>query len=115
MPHRLDAGSPGFEAAFEALLAAKRAVEEDVGQAVAAILAEVRARGDAALIDYTERFDRVRLGPKDLRVPAAELRGAAARCPAETLAALKFAARRIADHHRRQIPADLDYRDAAGL
>ena len=115
MPHRLDAGAPGFEAAFDAFLAAKRETLADVEQAVADILAQVRDRGDSALIDYTERFDRVLLRPAELRVGEAELNGAAARCPAETLAALELAAGRIEDYHRRQLPPDLDYRDGAGL
>jgi histidinol dehydrogenase len=115
MPHRLDAGAPGFEAVFDAFLAAKREALADVEQAVADILAQVRDRGDAALIDYTERFDRVLLRPADLRVGEAELNQAAARCPAQTLAALERAAGRIEDYHRRQLPPDLDYRDGAGL
>ncbi|MFQ5784978.1 MAG: histidinol dehydrogenase [Alphaproteobacteria bacterium] len=115
MPHRLDARGPGFEAAFGAFLAARREPREDVSQAVAGILADVRARGDTALIEYTRRFDRATLAAETLRVPDAELAAAAARCPAETLEALELAARRIEDYHRRQMPADLEYRDGAGL
>jgi len=115
MPHRLDATTPGFEAEFETLLAAKRAAQEDVDQVVATIIAEVRTRGDAALLDYTRRFDRVTVDAADLRVPDSELASAAARCADETIAALKLAAERIEDYHRRQIPEDLDYRDATGV
>jgi histidinol dehydrogenase len=115
MPLRLDSAQADFEARFTDFLAAKREVEEDVDTTVAAILADVRARGDAALIDYTERFDRLRLAPGELRISAAELAAAEAACPAETLAALRLAADRISDFHRRQKPEDLRYEDAAGL
>ncbi|MEE8505515.1 MAG: histidinol dehydrogenase [Kiloniellales bacterium] len=115
MPRRLDMREAGFEAAFEALLAATREAEQDVDEAVAEIIAAVRARGDAALIELTERFDGNRLTPETLRVPDSELRAAKRECSNETLDALAFAAERIEDHHRRQVPEDLDYRDAAGL
>ena len=115
MPHRLDTRSADFEAAFAAVLAAKRDAEEDVAQAVTAILADVRARGDAALTDYTKRFDRVTLNAADLRVPDGAIDEAAATCPAEMRDALAFAARRIEAHHERLRPVDLTYSDPAGL
>jgi len=115
MPLRLDSAAVGFEAAFAALLAGKREASADVDAAVAAIIAEVRRRGDAALIDYTRRFDRLTLTPQTLRVPQAESDAATAACDAETIRALELAAERIADYHRRQKPEDLDYRDAAGV
>ncbi|MFQ5785655.1 MAG: histidinol dehydrogenase [Alphaproteobacteria bacterium] len=115
MARRLDAGDPGFEAAFAALVAGKRERDEDVGAAVAAIIADVRARGDAALIELGARFDRVALTPESLRLGADEIAAAANACPAETVTALEFAARRIEDYHRRQIPQPLDYRDAEGV
>jgi histidinol dehydrogenase len=115
MPLRLDSAQPDFEARFTDFLGAKREVEEDVDKTVAAILADVRARGDVALIDYTERFDRLRLAPEALRISAEELAAAEAACPAETLAALSLAAERISDFHRRQKPEDLSYEDAAGM
>ena len=115
MPHRLDARTPGFEAAFETFLAVKRDTETDVARVVDDILAELRERGDAALIDFTERFDRIRLTPETLRITEAEIAAAAARCPPEVVAALEFAAGRIETYHRRQLPEDLDYTDAAGL
>ncbi len=115
MPHRLDARAPGFEAAFEAFLAVKRDTETDVARVVDEILADLRERGDAALIDFTERFDRIRLTPETLRISESEIAAAAARCPPEVVAALEFAAGRIEAYHRRQLPEDLDYTDAAGL
>jgi histidinol dehydrogenase len=115
MAHSLDARSPDFETRFADFLDAKREAEADVGHAVAGILAEVKARGDDAVIDLTERFDRVRLGPGELAVTEDELAAAEAACDQETLAALALAAERITDYHRRQLPADLDYRDPQGI
>jgi histidinol dehydrogenase len=111
MPRELDARAPGFEAAFAALLAEKRAPEVDVEATVAAILKDVRARGDAALLEHTRRFD----GHNRLAVSPAEIDEAAASCPSRTLDALTLAARRIEDFHRRQVPADLDTKDAQGV
>ena len=115
MPLRLDSGAAGFEADFTALLNSKREASADVDAAVAEIIAAVRARGDAALLDYTRRFDRLTLSAEELRIPAAELEGAVKDCDPETVAALELAAERIVDYHRRQKPEDLDYRDEAGV
>ena len=73
MPLRLDARSPDFDASFHALLAMKREVAEDVDQAASTIIAEVIARGDAALIDYSRKFDSVDLATLGLRVDASEI------------------------------------------
>jgi histidinol dehydrogenase len=115
MALRLDASRPGFAAAFAALLGAKRAVEERVDDAVAAILADVRARGDDAVIDYTRKFDRLDVTPERLRIAPGEIDAAERNCAPEHLAALRFAAARIEAYHRTQVPAPLDYRDAAGV
>jgi histidinol dehydrogenase len=115
MPLELDSTAPGFDAAFAAFLAAERASDDDVDAVVAAIIAEVRARGDAAVIDFTQRFDRLVLTPATLRVPAADIAAAAKACPAAALEALRFAQRRIDAYHRKQVPADLDYTDLAGV
>ncbi len=115
MPLRLSTRAPGFAADFAALLAAKRETEADVDAAVAAILAEVKARGDAAVIEYTRRFDRLELTPATMRVSPREIADAAKSCANETLAALRLAAERIEAYHRRQVPEDLDYSDAAGV
>jgi histidinol dehydrogenase len=115
MPVRLDIRDAGFERGFAALLAAKREMQEDVGRVVADIIAEVRARGDAALVDYNSRFDRLELTPDRLRVTSDEIEAAVAACDAATLDALRLAAERITDYHRRQMPVDQDYVDAAGV
>ena len=115
MPQRLDASAPGFEAAFAAFLDAKREEESDVDRVVADIVADVRARGDAALLDYTRRFDRLELTPETLRIDPGEIARAAERCAPETIAALRLAAERIETFHRRQLPQDFAYTDGIGV
>jgi histidinol dehydrogenase len=112
MPARLSTESTDFEARFKALLDMKRESAADVDAAVSGIIAEVRARGDAALADLTRRFDRSSL---PLRVTREEIAAAAASCSAETLAALRLAAARIAAYHDRQVPADQEWVDDAGV
>ncbi|MDA8232703.1 MAG: histidinol dehydrogenase [Magnetospirillum sp.] len=115
MPLELNAASPDFERAFAALIDMKRENDADVNAAVAAIVADVRARGDRAVIDYTHRFDRLALTPSTLRIGADEIAAAASSCERETLFALELAAERIRDFHRRQIPQDYFYTDVAGI
>src|SRR5581483_2726258 len=114
MPLRLATSDPGFESAFRAFLAAKREASEDVDAAVRAIIARVRAEGDAALIELTRRFDRLDLAEIGVRIGEAEVAAAAAGCGRETVAALELAAARIEAHHRRQLPTDDRYTDALG-
>jgi histidinol dehydrogenase len=114
MARRLDARAPDFARDFTALISAKRETEEDVAQAVRAIIADVRARGDAALAELSAKFDKVTLTAQTLRVTAKEMAEAEAQCSAETLKALDVAAKRIEDYHRRQIPKDETYTDEIG-
>lgn len=115
MPVHLDAGAADFEAQFSALLAAKREVSEDVDNAAAAIIADVIAHGDGAVIACTEKFDRLTLTPQTLRVTPEEITAAIARCSAKTLDALKFARDRIDTYHRKQLPRDESFTDALGV
>lgn len=115
VPFRLDSRSPDFEARFGAFLATKREVSEDVDARVRAIIADVRARGDAALVELSATYDRVDLATLGIRVPAEDLAAAAARVDAETLAALELARDRIRSHHERQMPRDDHYTDALGI
>jgi histidinol dehydrogenase len=112
---RLATTDPGFEARFAALLGMARETTEAVDAAVAAILAAVRAEGDAAVIEATARFDRLTLTPATLRIPDAEIARAVAAVPAPLAAALDLAAGRIEAFHRAQLPKDLATTDAAGL
>ena len=115
MARRLDAASPGFAADFAALVAGKRDSDADVGAAAAAILAEVKARGDAAVIDYTAKFDGFALTPQTMAITAAEIAAARRAVDGETLQALRLAAERIEAYHRRLLPEDMSFTDAAGV
>ena len=115
MPLRLDTRSPDFAVSFNALLAMKREVAEDVDQAVQAIIADVIAQGDAALIGYSRKFDRVDLAKLGLRVGAADIDAAFEHCPPEALDALRFAHARIIAFHERQLPQDHRFTDPLGV
>jgi len=115
VPLRLASALPGFARDFAALLDLKRELAADVDAAVAAIVDDVRTRGDAALIEHTRRLDRFELTAATLRVSAAEIAAAKAQCKPETLKALGLAASRIEAYHRKQTPQDLDYTDAIGV
>ncbi|PTE13511.1 histidinol dehydrogenase [Pseudogemmobacter blasticus] len=114
MPMLLSTTDAGFEAAFAAMLGQKREEAEDVDAAVAAIIADVRARGDAALIELTGRFDRLALTPETLAFSKAEIAAEIARVSPEDRAALELAAERIRAYHERQKPEDAGWTDAAG-
>jgi histidinol dehydrogenase len=115
-PRILKSGTPEFKQ-FLASIMARRGGDDGsrVDAAVTDIIAEVRRRGDAALIDYTERFDRVKLTPKTLRVSAKELRDALAQLPREDRRALELAAKRIAAFHKKTIEKPFLYTDDLGM
>jgi histidinol dehydrogenase len=115
MVQRLDAGSADFPRAFNRLLAAKREISEDVDQAVRTIIEDVIARGDAALIDYTARFDGMTLSPERLAISAEEADAALAQCDDAALDALALAKQRIEAFHTAQRPADWSSTDSAGV
>ena len=115
MPLRLDTRQPDFADCFADLLAMKREVAEDVDAAVREIIADVRARGDAALIDLSKKFDRVDLAAAGLRVTQAEIEAAMAAAPPAAVEALRLAHARIVAFHERQRPADLRFTDALGV
>ncbi|MEZ2224125.1 histidinol dehydrogenase [Rhizobium sp. RCC_161_2] len=111
----LDQASEGFEEKFAAFLTTKREVSEDVNAVVRAIIDDVRARGDAALADYSKKFEGIDFATTPMRVTEAEIDAAVAAVPAEVLGALKVAATRIESHHRRQLPKDDIYEDDLGV
>jgi histidinol dehydrogenase len=115
MPIRLATRDAGFEAAFTRLLDAKRETAADVDAAVAGIIEDVARRGDAALIEYTRRFDGVDLEASGLRLTSREIAEGAAAAPPETVAALELAAERIEAFHRLQLPPPIDYVDELGV
>ncbi|NDW47008.1 histidinol dehydrogenase [Ruegeria sp. PrR005] len=114
MPQILDTTDPDFDAAFAALLSAKREDSPDVDNVVAGIIADVRTRGDAAVIELTEKFDRIALTPETLRFSPVEIAEAIARVAPEDRAALELAAARIHAYHARQLPRDEEWTDEAG-
>ena len=114
MARRLNARDADFEAQFAALLSAKRESQGDVAAQARAIVEDVRARGDAALLAYTERFDGVAVAADGLKVGTEEIAAAMEKCSARALAALDLAASRIESYHRRQLPRDISYADDAG-
>lgn len=111
---RFSTTDAGFAEAFRSLLL-DRDTATDVGGAVAEIIAAVRARGDAALCEYTAAFDRQALTPETLRISADEIARASAGIAPDLAAALDLAARRIEAFHRAQMPSDLRMQDGAGL
>ncbi len=114
MPMFLDTKDAGFEADFASLLGMKREEAEDVDATVAAIIADVRSRGDAAVLELTSRFDRMDLTADRLAFSAREIADEVARVPAAERAALELAADRIRAYHERQRPEDAMWTDAAG-
>ncbi len=114
MPVFLDADAMDFDARFAALLGAKREESPDVDDTVAAIIADVRDRGDAALIELTARFDRLDLTPDTLRFTPGEIDALVADVPRHEREALQIAADRIRAYHQKQLPADESWTDEAG-
>jgi histidinol dehydrogenase len=115
MPVRLDSSSADFAERFAGFLGAKREVSADIEAATRAIVDDVAARGDIALLEATRKFDRLDLNPEDMRISGGEIDAAMQACDTETLDALKFARDRIEVFHARQLPKDERFTDALGV
>ena len=116
MAIRLSTSASDFSARFDTLLAGKREASADVDAVVRDIIEDVKARGDAALLEYTKRFDRLdATSMAELAVTPREIEDALARIDARTLEALTLARDRIAAHHSRQMPGDDRYTDPIGV
>ncbi|HTN94952.1 MAG TPA: histidinol dehydrogenase [Gallionella sp.] len=112
---QLSSRAAGFEAELSALLAFEETADEKLEATVAAILADVRKRGDTAVLEYTRKFDRLPLADAAaMELPRGELRAAFEGLPAEQRSALKQAAQRITDYHRKQLQTSWNYTDAYG-
>ena len=112
---KLDSSQAGFDSQLAALLAFESAQDPGIDAAVAAILADVRARGDAALLEYTRRFDRMDVqSPAGLEVPRAELEGALAGVSAVQREALGAAEQRVRVYHEKQIASSWQYSEPDG-
>jgi histidinol dehydrogenase len=111
---RLDASEPGFAAEFDALVNDRRESDSDVSADVAAIVARVKAEGDAALADYTAKFDRFDLDKSGWSISKEECAAAYEALAPDLRDALNLAADRIRAYHAAQLPENRDYRDATG-
>ena len=112
---RLASSAPDFAARLAALLSFEAAQDPKVDAAVAAILADVKQRGDAALLEYTQRFDRVDVpAAQQLEIPRAELQRALNGLPAQQRAALEAVAARVRSYHERQLTQSWSYTDEDG-
>ena len=112
---QLSSAAPDFDRQLDELLAYEATADEKLEATVAAILADVRARGDAAVLDYTAKFDRLSLpDAAAMELPGAELRAAFDALPDDQRAALEAAAARVTDYHQRQVQASWSYADADG-
>ncbi len=114
MPQFLNSADPDFEAQFTALLSMKREDSPDVDAVVADIIADVRTRGDAAVIDLTHKFDKVQLTPETMRFSDAEIDHLCAQVSEQERAALELAAERIRAYHEKQMPQDAWWQDDTG-
>ncbi|WP_292291652.1 histidinol dehydrogenase [Marivita sp.] len=114
MPQFLSTTDADFDARFTAILNAKREDSPDVDDVVAGIIADVRARGDAAVLDLTAKFDRLELTAAQLRVSEAEIDAEIAKVPEAERIALETAAERIRAYHARQLPQDEMWTDDQG-
>jgi len=115
MPKRLDITDPDFESQFQEVLSVQREADIDVNEVVAGILADVRRRGDAAVVDYTNQFDRQNLTAADLLISEKEFTAAYLKVDPDLLDALNLAAERIEAFHERQLPDMEDYTDDDGV
>ena len=115
MPVKLLISDAGFNSDFDSLLQMKRETSADVDEAAREIIANVRNRGDAAVIEYTARFDRQHLSSSEIAFSQREIAEAVNQVSADTLEALKIAEKRIRSHHARQVPSDDFYTDPLGV
>lgn len=114
MPVFLDANDDEFEMSFSKLLNAKREDSPDVDHVVAEIISDVRARGDDAVIELTQKFDRLALTAETLKISQDEISKHILKVPEEERMALELAAQRIRSYHERQLPQDAMWREENG-
>jgi len=114
MARRLNAADASFAQDFQDLLFAKREEEEDVAAIVRGIIADVKKRGDAALVELTNKFDRAKVTADTLKLSAGEIDAALGKVSKEQLTAIETAATRIESYHKRQLPEDARFTDDTG-
>lgn len=112
---KLSSSDANFSADLDLLLAYEAEADEKLEAAVASILADVRRRGDEAVLDYTGRFDRLSLASaEEMELPREELRAAFDGLPDEQRIALEAAAQRVTEYHQKQVQSSWTYKDADG-
>lgn len=112
---RLSSRQDDFEIRLSSLLAFEETADEKLEATVAAILADVKKRGDEAVLEYTQKFDRLPLGnAASMELPKSELKAAFDHLPADQKAALEQAAKRVASYHQKQVQASWTYQDDDG-
>ena len=110
---RLNTQDAGFDAELKALLAFETAQDDNIDQVVANILKDVKARGDAAVLEYTNRFDKTNASSlAALEIPHAELNAALNSLPAAQREALQAAAERVRSYHEKQVMQSWQYTEA---
>lgn len=114
MVRRLNTLDRSFKADFEALLHSRKQSEDDVAAKVRTIIADVRARGDDALVELTNKFDHAGVTRDSLKVTAAEIETGAAKITKPQEDAIATAADRIEAYHSRQLPKDAEFGDDTG-
>ena len=114
MARRLNASDASFRADFQKLLFAKREEEEDVAAVVRGIIADVRGRGDDALVALTNKFDHAGVAAETLKLTAEEIDASLVQVSTAQRSAIETAARRIESYHQRQMPQDMRYTDETG-
>ncbi|HEU5046762.1 MAG TPA: histidinol dehydrogenase [Rickettsiales bacterium] len=115
MVNKLNTAGDGFDEAFRKFLDLRETTERDVSAIVRDIIEKVRSEGDNALIQYTQQFDRFKPSTATIRISAAEIRDARAKCGNSIISALEHAAQRIRSYHEKQLPPNLEYTDAEGV
>lgn len=112
---RLSTVNADFPAKLKTLLAFEAAADEGIERTVATILADVKARGNAAVVEYTNRFDRLSAASMaDLELSREEMQAALDSLPADRRAALETAASRVRAYHEKQTLAGWSYTEADG-
>ncbi|NKB21231.1 MAG: histidinol dehydrogenase [Alphaproteobacteria bacterium] len=116
MTDKISFADPDFQGRIDTLVDGRRGVDVDVDDVVRSILEDVQKRGDQAVLECTERFDRLALdGPTAMRIDHAEIDAAKSECSTDTIAALEHAAGRIEVYHNKQMPQGFDYTDDDGV
>ena len=114
MPVFLNTKDADFDASFDAFLANKRETTVEVDDTVAAIIDDVRKRGDTAVIELTAKFDHFDLTTETLAFTSADIDAAIAKVPVKGAEALQLSADRIRTYHAKQLPQDAWWQDATG-